>query len=120
MTVRSCVAGLAAAVLLAAGCGSSSGGQQPVVVRITDPDVAKSPSQSRFITDLYEADHGDFWRTQPQGYLVTTARIYCVEAGGKTGRADLAGDYKGLSSTGLDEFVRLAQKDICSDPKLNR
>lgn len=105
--------GLALIGLVAAGCSSSSGGGSPAVVRITDPAVAKSRTQSQFITDLYSSGHADYWRSIGQARLVAIAGIYCVETGSRAARSDLAGDFKGLSSDGLDEFIGITSKDIC-------
>lgn len=93
-------------------CGSNK--KEPVVVSITDPHVAQTKGGSKLITDLYQAVHAAYWRTQGQDLLLASAQVYCVEAGAKVAREDLVSDFKGASSSAIDEFISVAQQDICT------
>lgn len=95
--VRAAAVAAVGAALLAACSSGGGAAAKPLVVRITDPSVAKSAAQSKFITDLYSAEHATFWRTHSQGLLVNIAAIGCVMA--PNAKSDVAADFPGLSPT---------------------
>jgi hypothetical protein len=102
------------AAAIAAGCSNSgTGSKSPVAIRITGSAVARSKAGSNLIADLYQAPHAKYWMTIDQDRLLYTAGIYCTEEGSKAAKDDLASDFDGLSSDGIDEFARLADADIC-------